>query len=283
MSKPLSLSKKIMLPCMGLFVVFLIASVALAQGPAPGAGPVADFVPVAFLVDLDEKPDPEVEVFQSRSTGAFLILSSELPAPVRIRLREAQVETVNLMKVNRNDDGTVELLGDATLAAQPPFQLTADRTGLEFQVGEIKGLLREKPPLLGSSDIAGLLQHSPEYRRTADAYTPSDPIVSKLRDQTDEVEVRVFFGSWCSHCKQMVPRIMKVAEQLEGSKITFDFYGLPPFSSPDPYAEENGINAVPTGVIYLEGKEIGRVSGSGWKVPELAINNLLVGEGSPTS
>ena len=283
MSDSSSFRSKIMLPCMSLFIVLLVASGAVAQGPAPGSGSVADFVPVAFLVDLDEKPDPEVEVFQSRSTGAFLILSSELPAPVRIRLREAQVETITLMKVNRNEDGTVELLAGATLEAQPPFQLTTDRSGLEFRVGEIKGLLREKPPLLGSNNIAGLLQHSPEYRRTADAYTPSDPIVNKLRDQTGDVEVRVFFGSWCSHCKQMVPRIMKVAEQLEGSKITFDFYGLPPFSSPDPYAEEIGINAVPTGVIYLEGKEIGRVSGSGWKVPELAINNLLVGDGNPTS
>ena len=261
-----------------LLVVLSMASIAAAQEVA-----VSDFTPVGYEIEVDGKEIRDAEVFQSRSTGTFLIISSALPAPVVIKLREARVETVNLMKVNRTSEGTVELLPGAELAVQPPFKITADRTGLEFSVDDKKGLLRERPPLLGHQNVAGLEEHSPEYRVTADAYTPSDPIVAKLRDQTDEVKVQVYFGSWCSHCKQMVPRIMKVAEQLEGSKITFDFYGMPPFSTPDPVATKAGIKAVPTGVIFLDGKEFGRISGSGWKVPELAINNLIVSNGSPTS
>ena len=71
-------------------------------------------------------------------------------------------------------------------------------------------------------------------------------------------------------------RIMAVADRLEGSKITFDFYGLPPGISGDPEAGRMGIQAVPTGVVFIDGKEAGRISGNGWRVPELAINNLLV-------
>jgi hypothetical protein len=78
----------------------------------------------------------------------------------------------------------------------------------------------------------------------------------------------------------MVPRIMKVAEQLEGSRFSFDFYGLPPGITSDPEATRVDIHAVPTGVIYLGGKEIGRIEGSGWRVPELALNNLLVNPSS---
>jgi thiol-disulfide isomerase/thioredoxin len=264
--------------CLLVLTVLLGASTAGAQAVA-----VSDFQPVGYEIEFDGEEIRDAEIFQSRSTGSFLILSSKLPAPVLIRLREAQVETINLMKVNRTEEGTVQLLPDSKLASQPPFKITADRTGLEFSVDEVRGLLRERPPLLGHQNVAGLEEHSPEYRVTADAYTPSDPIVAKLRDQSEEVTVRVFFGSWCSHCKQMVPRIMKVAEQLEGSNIKFDFYGMPPFSTPDPEATKAGINAVPTGLIFLQGKEIGRISGSGWKVPELAINNLLVSNGNPTS
>jgi hypothetical protein len=78
----------------------------------------------------------------------------------------------------------------------------------------------------------------------------------------------------------MVPRIMKLAEQLEGSQINFDFYGLPRGITGDPEATRVDIHAVPTGVIYRSGKEIGRIEGAGWRVPELAINNLLVNPSS---
>jgi hypothetical protein len=37
-----------------------------------------------------------------------------------------------------------------------------------------------------------------------------------------------------------------------------------------------GIKSVPTGVVFLGGREVGRISGNGWKIPELAINNVLV-------
>jgi len=109
---------------------------------------------------------------------------------------------------------------------------------------------------------------------------PSEAIVSKLSEQSSDVQITVYFGSWCGACKQMVPRIMKVAEQLAGSKINFDFYGLPRGITGDPEASRIDIHAVPTGVIYLDGKEIGRIEGSGWRVPELAINNILINPSS---
>ncbi len=114
--------------------------------------------------------------------------------------------------------------------------------------------------------------------RGATAYTPSIPVLAKLRSQTEDVQVLVFFGSWCSACKQMVPRIMKVDEQLDGSKVQIDYYGLPQgraFSA-DTKASAMGIKSVPTGVVFLNGREIGRINGNGWKIPELAINNVLV-------
>jgi thiol-disulfide isomerase/thioredoxin len=248
---------------------------------AQAAFAISDFEPVGYMAKLDGNALADSEVFQSRAAGAFLILASDLPAPVMVKIRDGQVQTIDLMKVNRRDDGTVELLPGATLASQGPFKVSADRSGIEFSVDGRAGELLEKPPLLGHQGIAQLTEHSPEYARSAAAYTPSDPIVDKLKSQSDDIEVRVFFGSWCGACKQMVPRIIKVAERLEGSSIEFDFYGLPRggFEN-DAEASRYKIEAVPTGVILRNGEEIGRVSGAGWKVPELAINNLLVGASS---
>lgn len=259
--------------------VLLVVGLALALPAAIGAQAsysIGDFEPVGYVLEIDGQTVARAEIFQSRAAGAFLILTSDLSAPVMVRLRDAQVVTVNLMKINRTADGRVELLPDATLATQGTFRVTADRGGLEFAVDGRGVELREKPPLLGWQGISGLEEHSPEYRRSADAYRPSGPILSKLREQSEEVLVRVYFGSWCGACKQMVPRIMKVAEQLEGSRVRFDFYGLPHGIVSDPEAGKNNITGVPTGVVYVDGEEIGRISGNGWKVPELAINNLLL-------
>ena len=274
--RPVGESRRSLEWALGL-AILVILSVLMASRTLQAAGPpIFGFQPVGFEVTLDGKKLEGAEVYQAEAAGAFLILSEDLAAPVLVRLRDSQVETLNLMKVNHNDNGSVDVLAGATLAAQGGFKVNADRTGVVFTVDGQTAELKEKPPLLGSQQTAGLKAYDPHYERTAEAYSPSDPIVEKLREQDKDVKVSVFFGTWCGACKQMVPRIMAVADRLEGSKITFDFYGLPPGISGDPEAGRMGIQAVPTGVVFIDGKEAGRISGNGWRVPELAINNLLV-------
>jgi hypothetical protein len=33
---------------------------------------------------------------------------------------------------------------------------------------------------------------------------------------------------------------------------------------------------VPTGIVYVDGKEVGRIVGGEWQMPELAIKNVLI-------
>ncbi|MGB3563051.1 MAG: thioredoxin family protein [Thermoanaerobaculia bacterium] len=264
------------LPAISLVLVALLVAPAWSQ-TAPG-GTLTDFQPVTYRFEVAGRPLADAEVYQSRSTGSMLILATELEAPVLIRLREGRVETVNMMKVDKKPDGSVTLLQNPTLAPLGSYRLTSDRAGVGFDLNGQEAVLREKPHLLGNQKLESMQAYSLEYVRGAAAYTPSNPVVAKLREQPEDVKVLVFFGSWCSACKQMVPRIMKVDEQLDGSKIQIDYYGLPQGSgfSADTKASALGISSVPTGVVFLGGKEIGRISGNGWKIPELAINNVLV-------
>ena len=64
---------------------------------------------------------------------------------------------------------------------------------------------------------------------------------------------------------------MRVADELAGSNIESDFYGLPQgdgFSS-DPKVKELKITGVPTAVVFVDDREGGRISADGWKIPEL--------------
>ena len=257
--------------------LILFSALTLMGGPLSAAGPpIFGFESVGFVVTVDGQELSGAEIFQAEAAGAFLILAEELGAPILLRLRDGEVETLNLMKVNHNSNGTVDVLAGATLAPQGGFQVNSDRTGVVFTVEGQTAELKEKPPLLGSQGADNLKSYDPHYQRAAEAYSPSAPIVEKLRQEPKEVKVSVFFGTWCGACKQMVPRIIAVADRLDGSNIEFDFYGLPRGIGGDPEAGRMGISAVPTGVVFIDGEEAGRISGNDWRVPELAINNLLV-------
>ena len=91
------------------------------------------------------------------------------------------------------------------------------------------------------------------------------------------MRVQIFFGSWCPHCTTYVPHVIKVEEQLKGSKIQFVYYGLPQGNamSKDPEAKRLDVDQVPTGVVFVGGKEVGRIKGDGWRHPEATLKNML--------
>jgi len=228
-----------------------------------------------YVLRVDGQPFPGARIFALRSPAAILVIASPFPAPVLLLPQSGGVQTVQLLKVAEMPDGSIDLLPGYVLADHGRFRV--EELDVHFAVGPKRGILGPKPPLLGLSDLGELRTHDPQYQRLEAAYEPSTPILNTLRQRTDEVRVRVFFGSWCPACGQMVPRIMRVAEALQGSNLTFEFYGLPRGFDGEPEATRYDVHSVPTGVVFGNGREVGRINGTGWKLPELAINNLLAG------
>ncbi len=248
----------------------------LAAGSLFAQGATADFEPVDYVVRVDGRLADTAEVFQSRIAGAFLILSDELQVPVLLRLRDATVETVNLMKVDRRADGGLTLLPEPVTSSEGSFSVSGDGEGVSFAIGGRRVELRQKPPLLGRQDLAGMQEYSADYVRAAAAYSPSRPILERLRSEDRAVTLEVYFGSWCPFCQQVLPRIMRVGEELAGSNIRVDYYGLPRGFGSDPKASALKITGVPTGVVFIGGREAGRITGNAWKIPELSLNKILV-------
>lgn len=258
---------------------FLLAA-ALLSGVAASSqaqnGALRGFQPDGtYALQVNGEPVPGARIFVLRAPAAILVVTSKLPAPVLLWPREGTVQSVQLLKVAEMDNGSVDLLPDYVLAQHGRFEV--EGLDVHFTVGSTQAILGPKPPLLGLHGIDDLRSNDPAYRRGEEAYQPSAPIVEGLRGRAEEVRVRVFFGSWCPACKQMVPRIMSVAEALKGSKFTFEFYGLPHGFAGEPEATRYDIQSVPTGLVFVNGREIGRISGNNWKLPELALTQLLSG------
>lgn len=251
-------------------LALLVGAAAVSAQGMEGFRPTSDYV-----FQLEGATDEDAEVFVQGQGAAFLILSDAVESPLLVQPREGDVKTVSLLKVARQPDGTVNLLPNAVASSAGPF--TVDLEGVTFEVDGRSAGLMVKPPWIGDAGIRDLLDYSVDYRRGAEEYTASEPILRALQGEERPVRVRVFFGSWCPHCQVVMPRILKVAEALEGSQISLEFYGLPRRIPDDPEAERWNIDGVPTGLVFVDGREVARISGGEWKIPELAIKNALDG------
>lgn len=254
-----------------LALALALAPAALsAQDAMEGFRPTGDYV-----FELAGATDEDAEVFVLGQGSAFLILSDEVESPLLVEPRAGDVKTLSLLKVAKQADGTVNLLPNAVAASQGPFSV--DLEGVTFTVdGQDAGLM-VKPPFLGGAGVQELFDYSVDYRLGAEEYATSAPILRELEGEDRPVRVRVFFGTWCPHCQVVMPRILKVAQALQGSQIALEFYGLPRQISDDPEAARWDISGVPTGVVLVGDREVARISGGDWKIPELAIKNALDG------
>lgn len=246
-----------------------------AAQPVPADTVLRDFEPIGdYLLEVDGRKVPGAEIYLSQVGGARLLVTGVgVSPPLLISPREQKVETVAEDAVMRRDDGALDLRADAELERQGDLQLAGEDVTFDFSGHH--GVLEPRPPLLGLTDAEGIEEYSAGYSFRARQYRPSAPMLRQLEAEREPVRVRVYFGSWCPHCKEVVPNILKVAEALEGSKVRIEFYGLPRSFGDEPQAVREDIHSVPTGIVYLDGKEVGRITGNQWKIPELAIKSVL--------
>jgi thiol-disulfide isomerase/thioredoxin len=166
---------------------------------------------------------------------------------------------------------------DATLEKAGNY--TIRESEISFTVAGKELVLKQRPWKLGKLTGAELLASNPGYQRGAKSYTPDAAILKRLKGHKEAVRVLTFFGTWCPHCKQRLPLLLKVEQGLAGSKFQFEYYGLPsPFDS-EPEAKSHKIDGVPTAILYVGDKEIGRIPHSQWSNPEVALDLQLNGPG----
>ena len=259
-----------------LVAASLSAAPAGAQkNPGPDAF-LSDFrVSGEYVVEIGGRPQPKAELYFSERAKAFLIRSSELPSPVLVSPSAKEVQSLDLMKIQVGANGVIDVLADAVLKPEGAFRI--DGESILFGAGGKEVRLRPRPWLLGAHAGGDLGEYNPEYTRRAREYTADAALIAKLKATREPVRVLTFFGSWCPHCKKHVPMLMKVAQELAGSKWQFDFYGLPsPFTN-EPEAVKYGIKGVPTAIVLVGGKEIGRLPNSGWLKPEAGLDGVLAG------
>lgn len=255
---------------------------ALLAGPAVplAAEPILLEPEGDLLLVLDGRTQREAEIFSSVKAVVYLVVADELESPLVINPRTRKVESVEPASVVREDDGTVELGdGDRGEIAGYEIQQKEDKDKPEILWKLPDGReakLIQRPWILGLRG-GRALKENPAWAYQARLYEPSDSYLEILRSlDLKNVRVKTYFGSWCPHCKKIVPRILRVADELQGTGIRFQYYGLPTSFVTDPEAESLKINEVPTMLILIDGKEVARLKGEGeLNSPEVGLKSVL--------
>ena len=239
------------------------AAVVLAQAPPflPGAD---------FDLVIGGKIDPEARIYEAQADAAVLVVSEGLPSPVLLHVRSRGVQAVPGARLR-------EMGGGLTIERGEPLEhlgsFEVEGTEVRFSHGGVGATLRPKPALVGEHTLDDLYRHTPKYRVGAAAYSPDPSTLAKLRDAGSDYRVKVVFGSWCSVCKQYLPRGLAVDEALGDAGIRFEYLGLPledPWHTPE--VERLAVKSLPTAIVYRGDREIGRFAGGEeWDRPETRI------------
>ncbi|MDH3285209.1 MAG: thioredoxin domain-containing protein [Acidobacteriota bacterium] len=137
--------------------------------------------------------------------------------------------------------------------------------------------IEPREPMLGPVPLADIVEQLPEYRRNAEKYNPQKGTITLLGELDARAEVQVFFGSWCPHCERLIPRLIKVIEQVDSPNLVFRFHGVPRKLYDDPLARQYNVQGLPALILRREGANHVLLEAKDLVQPELALAGALIG------
>ncbi|MCP4654675.1 MAG: thioredoxin family protein, partial [bacterium] len=204
-----------------------------------------------------------------------LFLGPELEQPLLLNPGEKAIQTFPPAVMVKLSEEEYQLPSEIDLELVSKYRF--EDLQVIFMLGEQETRLKRKPALLGFHDADKLQELRPKYRRRAADYTPAPEPLAALLKHPVEVKVLTYFGTWCPICSRLVPRLLRLDAELKGSNFRFEFFGLPqpPEIENDPVAQRENIKSLPTAVVSVDQKEIGRLGIRELHRPEVALLQLL--------
>ena len=258
----------------------LYAPLAEAKQPAPH-DTLHGFRPTGRLgVFRNGAEVPQSHVFYAQGARAWLVSMRGRQDALLLRLPAGKhaLEAVPLEDLIPREDGSRDLKRSARIKSIGKFF----RQGREIRLasdGLAGASLRPKPHLSGWKKARDLLDHKPEYGLDAVSIRSDSAKLQALKARTTcSIVVKVFFGSWCTQCDRLLPYTLHLDQALSSRRnIQFHYYAVPTKEGfpTDPQVVKNRIPKIPVGIVYLDGKEAGRIVQTDWRKPATALDIVV--------
>ncbi|WP_205501936.1 thioredoxin family protein [Rufibacter psychrotolerans] len=114
----------------------------------------------------------------------------------------------------------------------------------------------------------------PTYQR----YTPNPKIMEQLEPLLEGVTIKAYIGSWCLDSQRDLPRFIKIMDQARIPHSRFQLISLREDKSGLTGSEKtDSVTAVPTFILYKNGKEMGRIVETAYPTMEMNMVTILQG------
>ena len=226
-----------------------------------------------YDVEVDGASPDGAAVFERRGSADILGL---LPGNKWFLVKPPkQVFELPAGAVQRLDGQTAVLKSEPTDGSLP---VTITPSGLTFDVAGNRLRIVPTPELLGETTPEEFLGLCPEFRRRAEVYVPRSDSVQTLAASSRDLKLEIYFGSWCPHCQEVLPRLFKSLDLANNTKLQVRMIGLPRSFGRDPAVRAKQIRGVPTIIVTdSDGAEVGRFSGDENTAIEETLAQLVGG------
>jgi thiol-disulfide isomerase/thioredoxin len=127
--------------------------------------------------------------------------------------------------------------------------------------------------LVGPTTREAILEHVPTWQDVVAAYQPKPEALDKLRGLGREVRIKVYFGSWCSDSMAHVSAFFKILDLVDTPLLQPVYFGIPEAKEKRaPYFQGKDIVKLPTFIIIVDGREVGRIV----ETPKRSVEQDLV-------
>jgi len=226
-----------------------------------------------FSVEVDGKPDPSAALFERRGV-ADLVGRIGDDSWFLVRPAAQTVQRIAPEAVERHGERTIALLAEPSDSGEA---LTLTPSGLTFDIAGHWLRVIPTPELLGKTTPEAFLGMCPEFQEREEAYQPDATALQEIRSCDRDVTLEIYFGSWCPHCQQILPRLIKCLRLAENDRLKVQYIGLPRRFGGEPEVRQREIRGVPTVIVLEHGQEIGRFSGSENVPIETTLASVLHG------
>ena len=137
-----------------------------------------------------------------------------------------------------------------------------------------------KPMLVGVTERSAfeLPDFTEWYNDEYFGYETDEFLIEQIKNLSDNIDIQIFMGTWCSDSRREVPRFLKILDAVNYEQKKLQIINVDRQKRSPTHEEKNkNIEYVPTFVINKNGNEIGRIVEFPIITLESDLHSILLG------
>jgi thiol-disulfide isomerase/thioredoxin len=232
-----------------------------------------------FCIEVNEEFPREARFYRSDQRGKFFIDIPSNQSGLLMDLQAKKIFAVPRDLITPSDaDGTLTI-SEQIPAMTASYAFSIDGPIIRFRAEDKKVRVMpvlKRPPVVGPVELDALLADRPEYGKVMESYSPDEAAIAALSASQKAIEIDVFFGTWCRHCKMFMPKFLRVMTDVNNPNIKLNLIGVPQNFGEDKGPWQNrGITTIPAIIVKRGESEITRLSTHEGALPEVELAEIV--------